>query len=551
MIKSSAVFVLLALAACASPGDGTLYWGGTIRLDASRAAGALLVVGDEVAAAGELEELRAMAPAREVHLAGATMVPGLHDAHGHIEGLGQALEEVDLRGAATFDEVIERVAAQAALQEPGTWVLGRGWDQTLWPGGEFPHHADLSARVSEHPVLLERVDGHAALANGLALELASLDASSVPELPGGRVLVDEAGAPTGVLVDDATSLVGAHVPEPDRDTRRRRILRAQEALFAVGLVAVHDMGVDPEGARIFEELAASGELRLRVFTYLWGNGEIDVESLQRYPATFGADGRLDVIGVKLMVDGALGSRGAALIEDYADEPGQRGNAILERDELARLVVRYGDAGLQPATHAIGDHGNRMVLDVYEERMHADPGFVGRRPRIEHAQVVATEDLARFAELGVVPSVQPTHATSDMRWAEQRVGSERVLGAYAWRRLDPVGDTLAFGSDFPVERPHPLEGLYAARTRQDAEGNPAGGFFPDQRMTGSEALAGFTSGAARAVRREADLGTLEPGMRADFVVLDVDPVTCEPRDLLDARVLMTAVAGQVEFDARAD
>ncbi len=480
---------------------------------------------------------------RRIDLAGGTAVPGLVDAHGHLEGLGEALENVDLVGCASFGELIERVAARAAAQPAGSWVLGRGWDQTLWPGQEFPAHAALSARVPDHPVFLERVDGHAALANARALELAGLLAPSGArqEIEGGRIVLDAAGQPTGVLVDAATALVTRRIPPADHGARVRRVLAAQAALLAVGLVGMHDMGTSPETLAVLRELERDGRLRLRVASYLWANeglaafGRIRVE---RDPAR-----TLRVIGAKLMLDGALGSRGAALLEPYADAPNELGLSQLGPEVFAARLHEVVAAGLQPATHAIGDRANRQVLDAYAREFGARADG-DARARVEHAQVVAPADWPRFAALGVVPSMQPTHATSDMRWAEARLGPERCAGAYAWRRLPGARAPLAFGSDFPVESPDPLLGLYAARTRQDAHGVPAGGWLPEQCLDGRAALAAFTTGAAYAAHEERRRGQLRPGFAADLTVLSVDPIRCEPRALLAARVLATVVDGQL-------
>jgi len=513
---------------------------------------AVVVRGKRIAMVGKERDLRRQLPRgyKSIDLGGGVAVPGLMDAHGHVAGYGASLESVSLRDAGSYAELIARVKAQAARQAPGTWITGRGWDQSLWEVSAFPHHAELSAAVPDHPVLLRRVDGHAALANELALERAGLNyEDSIPLIEGGRVETDERGIPTGMLIDTAIRLVGRHVPDPGPEDIRRQILRAQEALLAVGLVCVHDMGIDPETARIFEELDEAGELELRVIAYLWGNDGMDTKALQRYPREedASAEEHLRIIGAKLMLDGALGSRGAALLEPYADAPHEHGLLRMDLEGYLARVRALTRAGLQPATHAIGDAANRMLLDAYAQMKQEDPFFPGLRPRIEHAQVVAPSDWGRFEELGVIASMQPTHATTDMRWAEARLGSERLEGAYAWRRL--VGDPghLAFGSDFPVESPDPLEGLYAARTRMDREGSPAGGWLPDQALTGTEALSAFTRGAAYAAHEEEQRGRLEVGYFADMSVLDTDPVRCEPEELLEARVLMTVIDGKIVHD----
>src|SRR5262245_1669358 len=489
---------------------------------------------------------------RELDLGGAVAVPGLTDAHGHLESLGETLESVDLLGCKSLDELVERVSARAKTQPSGTWIIGRGWDQTLFPGQQFPEHAALSKRVPDHPVYLERVDGHAAFVNARALELAGLIGvngvnGALPSVEGGRIVVGVDGKPTGVLVDAATTLVTAMIPDADHATRTRRILAAQEALLAFGLTGMHDMGTSPATLAVLQELERDGKLKLRVASYLWANEGLG--GFGRIRVVDDPERKLRVIGAKLMIDGALGSRGAALLEPYSDAPGESGLPQFTPEAYGQRLSEVIRAGLQPATHAIGDRGNRIVLDAYE---HAFPPSKAAavRPRIEHAQVVAPEDWPRFGALGVIPSMQPTHATSDMRWAEARLGPERVLGAYAWRRLASVRTPLAFGSDFPVESPDPLAGLYAARTRQDKSGNPPDGWLADQCLDGSAALAGFTSGAAYAAHEEELRGKLLPGFAADLSVLTLDPTACEPRELLAARVLATIVDGEVVYSASA-
>ena len=536
----------------AAPGAALLIWGGTIYAESDATVEALVLREGRVSFAGDLAAAtRDAGPgAAALDLKGATLVPGLQDAHGHLSGLGALLEEVDLTTTRSYDEVIDLIVARAEDLPPGTWITGRGWDQTRWPDAAFPQHGPLSERVPYHPVLVRRVDGHAALANARALELAGLDGvlDPVPSVEGGRVHVDSAGRATGVLIDTAMGLVSAKVPPPDPGAARRRFLAAQDRVFSEGLTCVHDMGLSPAEVELLEELEASGELRLQVRGYLWGNSGLEgprVATLAAAPRR----GAMRLVGVKLMIDGALGSRGAALLEPYTDAPHEVGLMRMEQVELNRLVARCGELGLQPATHAIGDRGNRSVLNAYARQAEIDAGFLDLRPRVEHAQVVAPGDWERFAAMGVIPSMQPRHATSDMRWAEERVGPDRLAGAYAWRRLEAENAPLAFGSDFPVEPSAPLLGLYAARTRQDEDGQPLGGWLPEQRVDGAGALEGFTAGAAYAVGEEDERGKLLAGYHADFTVLSVDPVTCEPSALLDARVLLTAIEGDIVYDAR--
>ncbi len=541
-----------------------LVVGGTIRVAAPGwlVARALYAEDGRVIAVGSEADVRAVAraPFTTIELDGAVAVPGLIDAHGHLEGLGESLEEIDLRGVTSYAELIARVAARAKLEPPGTWIEGRGWDQNLWAGQQFPHHAQLSQAVPDHPLLLRRIDGHALLANAKALEIAGLSGVQRDEfpLPGGRMLLDPDQRATGVFVDNDMELVAKHVTAPTPAIRERRVLRAARELLSNGLTGLHDMGESAESARLLEQLSAAGSLKVEVAGYLSQDVlEGDPAKLPLpAPAASAAAPRaratpptFRVVGAKIYMDGALGSRGAALLADYADEPGNRGFAFLEPERFDALLALCDKYALQPAVHAIGDLGNRRVLDGYQRRMESSAAFKALRPRVEHAQVVAPEDWARFLALGVIPSMQPSHATSDMPWAPARLGAARVQGAYAWRRLDPSGHALAFGSDCPVELCDPLAGLYAAITCADARGEPAEGYRPDQRLDAATALAAFTSNAAHAARQEADFGSLEPGHFANLTVLDVDPLECAPRALLGGgHVRMTIVRGEVAFRA---
>lgn len=507
--------------------------------------GRIVRIGSEADLAA-LEEAR---DARRVDLGGGIAVPGLQDAHGHLESYGASLESVDLRGAKSYEELIARVAAQAEKQKEGTWIVGRGWDQNLWSTNAFPHHLLLSTAVPKHPVLLERVDGHAAIANRAALAAAKLEGpfTAEPKVQGGRVFLDANGAPTGVLLDAAVELVQRAMPPVDAATIERHLLRAQAKLLEYGITCVHDMGISRRALDVLRALRDRGALSLRVVAYVDAGGpELEDARLAGLPLAPDPWDLLSAPGVKLLADGALGSRGAALLDDYSDAPGERGLLLLTEDDLAARLVRVASLGLQPAVHAIGDRANRLVLDLYEKIQLGRPGFRDLRPRIEHAQVVSAKDWPRFPELGVIPSMQPTHAISDGPWVRARLGGERTRGAYAWRALAPELGKLAFGSDFPVESPDPLAGLFAARTRQVAGTET---LLPEQCLDGNAALAGFTSGAAYACRQEDRRGRLLPGYFADLTILDVDPTTCEPAALKGARARMTVINGAIVWRAR--
>lgn len=495
-----------------------------------------------VLAVGKVRDVRAALPAagtvERVRLQG-TVVPGLIDAHAHLLGLGLALLEADLVDTADVPAIIERLRRHAANLPAEAWLTGRGWDQNDWPTTEFPTADLLDAAFPERPVWLERIDGHAGWANTLALERAGITAAT-PDPDGGAILRHPDGRPTGVLIDRAMELIERVRPQPDRALKRLALERAVTEAARSGLTGVHDAGMNWETLELLAELADAGRLPLRVYAMADGEGptldRLCAEGPYQHPS-----GRLGMRAVKLYVDGALGSRGAAMLADYSDRPGQRGLTLLDRARLTALVRRASDCGLQVATHAIGDAGNRLVLDAYATLDAATRARL--RPRIEHAQVIAPADLPRFAELGVIASMQPTHATSDMPWAQARVGAERIRGAYAWKTLLDLGVPLALGSDFPVERVAPSLGLYAAISRQDLHGRPRGGWLPDQRLSRAQALHGFTLGAAHAAFAERELGSLEPGKRADFTVYAEDPLRTPLSRLPRLRVLGTWLDGR--------
>lgn len=483
--------------------------------------------------------------AREVvDLAGAHVYPGFTESHGHLVGLGAALEQVDLRGATSYEEVVARVQHAAAGVPAGSWVLGRGWDQNLWPGQEFPHHAALSTAVPLHPVLLRRVDGHAALTNRLGLERAGINAAT-PDPPGGRIMRDGRGDPTGVLVDAAIALVAEHIPQPDEADLERRILRAAEALAGLGFTSFHDAGTSGTTLAVLRRLQREGRLPIRVYCMLDGSDEgLLAAELPRGPSVSG-DGRLAVRAVKLFADGALGSRGAWLSAPYSDEPGNSGLALTPPAILSGLVARIGGAGFQPCVHAIGDAAVTAVLDAFAGSL-VNAGLVGLRPRVEHAQIVRPEDVPRFAALGVIASVQPTHCISDMPWAPQRLGGSRIGWAYRWRSLLDAKAALCLGSDVPVEDADPRLGLWAAVTRRTLEGTPPEGWNAGEALTPQEAILGYTQWAAYAAFEEAWRGRILPGFAADFTIFDRDLLASVPHSLKQARVLRTVVAGRDVF-----
>ncbi|WP_461061087.1 amidohydrolase [Silanimonas algicola] len=566
---SSLILVALALPACtppssdggtpaAAPTDAPVHLLVAARIVGSDTADANAMAWDDAGrllAVGGAEDLAARFPSATRHDAGdGVVVPGLIDAHGHLMNLGFALLRADLVGAASKAEIIERLQAYAATLPADAWIIGRGWDQNDWPENDFPTAADLDAAFPDRPVWLERVDGHAGWGNTAAMRAAeakhgrSFDGDW--QVDGGRILRD-GGKATGVFIDAAATFIDAAVPAPSEALREEAFERALAAAAANGLTGVHDMGVSRDDLALYQRFADAGRLTLRVEAYADGDRDALADRCAQGPYVHDG-GRLAMRGVKVYMDGALGSRGAALIADYSDEPGHRGLLLMRKEALETLLGKIKGCGLQAATHAIGDLANRLVLDGYAKVLGPDAASIDHRWRIEHAQVVSPKDLPRFAELGVIASMQPTHATSDMPWAEARIGAERVRGAYAWKTLRDSGARLALGSDFPVESVDPRLGLYAAVTRQDLEGLPQGGWQPQERLTMVEALAGFTADAAFAHRREAEVGRLAEGYRADFVVLDADPAATEASTLPKLVVHSTWVDGQPVYQrAEAD
>ncbi len=472
-----------------------------------------------------------------------TLLPGLIDAHGHISGLGRSREQIDLAGTASLDQALNRIQSFAAAHPEARWLLGRGWNQVLWSTPEFPNRGDLDALNIDRPIWLRRIDGHAAWGNSAALSSAGIDAGT-QDPDGGRLLRNSDGEPTGVLVDLAMGLVEKEIPADTNADIERMIKVALNELAALGVTSVHDAGVSANEAGIMRSMAERGELPIRIYAMLSGaGGELDAFG---EPLIDFADAMLSVRSVKLYADGALGSRGAALMDDYSDEPGNKGLLFADGQELGAAISKGNAAGFQVNTHAIGDLANRVVLDAIEKAQSGKPSE--HRNRIEHSQVVALADIPRFNELGVIASMQPVHATSDMNMAEDRVGAERIKGAYAWRRMLDAGVVIAAGSDFPVELANPMHGLHAAINRTDHQGRPDGGWYPEEALTRSEALSVFTEHAAFAAHQETFLGRLSAGYKADFILVDDDFFEMPAADIWSLKVLETWVNGERVFAA---
>jgi predicted amidohydrolase YtcJ len=469
---------------------------------------------------------------------GRTMIPGLIDAHGHVMGLGFQALQLDLSETRSLQEAQAKIAAYAAANPSPRWVIGRGWNQEKWGLGRFPTAADIDAVVPGRPVWLQRVDGHAGWANTMAMKEAGVTAASKSP-PGGRVEMN-GKQPSGIFVDAAEELVQKAVPPPLPRMRDQAFERAQGILLSNGITAVADMGTTGEDWMVIRRAGDKGQLNLRILSYASGiENLLAVAGTEPTPWLY--DSRLRMVGVKLYSDGALGSRGAWLKQPYKDKPGEKGLAFLSDATLKNLMSRAAMDGFQVAVHAIGDAANAQLLEAVEELALTYKG--DRRWRIEHAQIVDPADIARFGRNGIIASMQPVHQTSDWRMAEARMGMERLGGAYAWRSMLANGAPLAFGSDFPVESPNPFHGLAVAVSREDAQGQPAGGWIPGQKVTMAQALSGFTRDAAFAGFAEERLGTLERGKLADFIFIVRDIFAVPPREVQETQVLETWLAGR--------
>ena len=539
---------LTARAQTRGPADLVVTNARIYTMDATRPVVAAMAVRDgKVLFTGSEREAMALrgANTRVVDASGRTVIPGMVDAHAHLLGLGQALRQVDLVGAKSYDEVVARVAAAAKGLPAGKWLLGRGWDQNDWGDTRFPTHDALSRAVPNNPVYLTRVDGHAGLANAAAMRAAGVTTATA-DPSGGRVERTATREPTGVFVDNAQGLVERVIPAPTREDDRSAIRAAIAESHRYGLVGVHDAGESRATIDLLEEMAKAGALPFRLYIMVGDDSAALAHYMSIGPRSGLYDNHIWVRAIKLYADGALGSRGAALLEPYSDDPNNRGLLVSAPAHIENVAERALQSGFQVATHAIGDRGNRVVLDAYEAALKAHP-TADHRFRVEHAQILNHDDIPRFAELGVIPSMQAVHQTSDMYWAGSRLGLGRLLGAYAWRSLLATGVVVPNGSDFPVEAVNPLLSFHSAVSRQDADNWPTGGWMPEQRMTREEALASMTIWPAYAGFQESIMGSLTPGKLADFVILDRDIMTVAERDILGTSIIATYIGGKVVYE----
>jgi predicted amidohydrolase YtcJ len=550
-ILASAFLVPAALAAQApAPADLIVVNARVYTVDETRPlVSAFAVRGGRFLLAGSDLEIRALAGSgtQVIDAGQATIIPGMVDAHAHLLGLGQSLRNVRLAGAKTYEEVIARVVERARTARPGEWILGRGWDQNLWPGKEFPSHEALSRAIPNNPVVLTRIDGHAILANAMAMRLARVTAATKdPE--GGRIIRLRDNSPSGVFVDNAESLVGNAIPNLTPDQKRHAIVAAIAEANKWGLVGIHDAGQSRSTIDIYENLAREGRYNLRNYVLISDDSADIAHYFARGPQSGLFDGKIWIRGIKLYSDGALGSRGAALLAPYADEPGNTGLLVSQPAHIQRVATSALRRGFQLGVHAIGDRGNRIVLDAFEAALKAVP-TADHRFRIEHSQVISLDDIPRFAKLGVIPSMQASHQTSDMPWAEARVGAARIKGAYAWRSLLNTGVVIPNGSDFPVEEVNPLISFHSAVSRQDAANQPSGGWYREQAMTRNEALKAMTIWPAYAAFQEKEMGSISPGKLADFVILDADIMSVPVEQILATRVKSTWIGGRSVYESR--
>jgi predicted amidohydrolase YtcJ len=531
---------------------------------------AIAVEGERIVAVGSDADLKARyTAARTVDLKGRLVTPGFNDAHIHFLGGGLSLLRVDLIGAKTLEEAKQRIAAKVRELPPGSWILGRGWDHTLW-GGQWPTRADLDAVAPNNPVFVQRVDGHVSWTNSLALQKAGVTRETrSPE--GGEILHDASGEPTGILKETAGDLVGRVVPEATHEEKMKALERALAEARRYGITSIQTNDVpSTEATPLYRDLLRQGRLTVRVAE--WQQFDNSVEELKRERAEFEAlkddPLRLRLTALKGYVDGTLGSRTAAMLAPFSDDPHNSGIPRKTPEELTRMIVERDRAGFQIALHAIGDRANRMALDGFEAAFinkprlqHSSPpqppkaarlkivqaGPEIMRHRIEHAQVVAPSDFERFRHLRVIASMQPSHAISDKRWAQDRLGEYRVQGAYAWHMMKSFGVHVPFGTDWPVEPINPYLGLYAAVTRQSTDGEPAGGWWPQERLTIEDAIRCYTAESAYASFEEKEKGQIAPGMLADLAVHSRDLLTIEPKEILQTEVLMTILGGKVVYE----
>lgn len=561
---SQLIFMLLFISILAAPGlcreavkaDLVLMDGKVVTVDKNFSTReAVAVKGDKILFTGTKKEAaNYIGPStRVIKLNGALVLPGLIDGHAHLHSLGEQLSFLNINGAETYDQIIARVAEQVKTARPGEWIIGGRWDHTAWPGKQFPHHKMLSKVSPNNPVYLRRVDGNSALVNQKAMDIAGISARS-PKPFGGVIHGDKSGQPSGVLVNRAMNLVKKHIPKTTEQQLETRFKKAVRSCLQVGLTGVHEAGVGPRELALYKRLIDKDQLPLRVYAML---GDQEKPMMDEDLEAFYRKHRVENYGnyllsarsIKLFFDGALGSRGAAFFQPYEDDPANKGLLRVPPEYITKVARAALKTGMGVNTHCIGIRGNRLCLDAYEVALKEFPGK-DHRFRIEHAQIVRREDVKKFAALGVIPAMQPTHCTSDMNFVADRLGSQRAEGAYAWQWFREAGLVIPMGSDFPVESNNPLYGIYSVITRQDHQGKPEKGWFPRHRLSIEDAIRGFTIWPAYAAFQDHVLGSIEKGKLADFTILDRDISSIPPKEILKTKVLYTIVSGKIRYQASA-
>lgn len=512
---------------------------------------AVAVKGDRIVFVGSNQDVQKwISPHTQViDLESKTVTPGLIDSHYHFQGVGKREYDLNLDGCTSLEELLARLQNWTAARPAGEWLTGRGWMEEDWPVKQFPTRRDLDRVAADWPVYLNRADGHMAVVNSKALEIAGITRATLNP-PGGGILKDSNGEPNGLLVDRAMGLVTKHIPTSSREFQEKYAIKANDVALAYGLTTIHDAGSGWETINLWKSLYGQDKMQIRIYGYIRGPGA-DVDTLLHGAPEIGLfNNRLTIRGIKISADGALGSRGAALLEKYSDE-NTAGLILFGDDEIYPVIKTATEKGLQMAIHAIGDRANRKVLDFYEQALNEVPAEARKirapRHRIEHAQIVEPSDLLRFAKLGVLPSMQPSHAIGDLHFAIRRLGLERMSGAYAWRTLIDLGNIIPGGSDAPVEEGNPMIEFYAAVTRKDTTGFSAEGWHPELKMTRLEALKSLTLWGAYAAFEEDLKGSIEVGKLADFAVLDRDLMTEPEESLFRIQNVMTIVGGKVVYD----
>ncbi len=546
MKRLPVLFLLFALISCSSEPPKTIISnvnGYTFENDSLTSFQTLVIADGKVVGIGD-ESIAEQHQGIIIDGGGKTLLPGLIDAHGHVMGLGFQELQVNLSGITSLEETLQEVKDYAEANPELEWVQGRGWNQTLWAENRFPTAEDLDQVVSDRPVWLSRVDGHAGWGNTLAMRLAGIS-KDTPDPQGGKIIRNIQGDATGVFIDAAEAYINSIIPPTTDKERELAFQKALDQMASVGITSVHEAGTDVRSWNLYKQFADDGRLKTRIYGMISGAGPTFDTLSANGPIESYADDMLALRSVKLYSDGALGSRGAALIEPYSDDPGNHGLLFVNQEEMNQMVSKIIGNGYQAAIHAIGDRGNRQVIDAIKYALdeHGDQGL---RNRIEHAQIVALEDIPRFKDFDIIASMQPTHATSDKNMAEDRVGPERIKGGYAWQSFLKQGTIVAAGSDFPVEHSNPFYGLYSAVTRMDHDGNPDGGWYPEESLTREQALRAFTVDAAYAGHQENQLGSLESGKWADFIIIDQDYFTVPDSEIWKIEVLETWVAGKKVF-----